>query len=71
MAGLWGPHHLLQDELFLVWLKIDLYDSGCEFGVVVGLQNESGADQMPPCWYFVTIKQVPIPSAQSVCLHAG
>ena len=37
--------HLLLDSLFFFSLKIDLYDSGCMFGVVVMLQNKFGTHQ--------------------------
>ena len=47
IRALLGPYHLLQDSLFLLSLEIVFYDSSCMFGVIVMLQNESRAEQMP------------------------
>lgn len=48
IRALWGPYHHFQDSLFVFTLEIVPNDIGSMFGLVVLLQNKSGASQTPP-----------------------
>ena len=54
IRALWGPYHHFQDFLFSIRLKIVLSD------IVVLMHNTFGANHMPPWWFCMMDKYLPI-----------
>lgn len=59
-SELWRPYHHFLDSLFFFMLKIVLKTFCCMFEVIVMLLNRFGANQMPPWWYCVMDKYLPV-----------